>query len=101
MLASSVSGGIQSRSDRNESAKAASGQDFRQTLEQIAAKETQDVGETTLDTERDADGRSTWAFSAHPDEDTENGPSAERRQKPRPLSINPDEHLGQHLDLNG
>ncbi|MCG6156646.1 hypothetical protein [Rubinisphaera margarita] len=57
ILASSVSGGQQVRSGRNEAAQASSGQDFRSTIEALNSRQSGDVSEASLESDRDADGR--------------------------------------------
>ncbi|MCA8984163.1 MAG: hypothetical protein R3C12_08025 [Planctomycetaceae bacterium] len=66
-LASSISGSQQARPEQNTQRTESARQDFKVTLEALSAKTTGDVGDTTLEADRDADGRSLLHSGEHED----------------------------------
>lgn len=56
-LAGSVSGGQQVKAERDQAKADSSRQDFKATLESISSQHAENVDETSLGADRDADGR--------------------------------------------
>jgi len=66
IFASSVSGGQQVRSGRNEATQANAGQDFKSTIEALNNRQSGDVSEASLESDRDADGREAFGGDEEP-----------------------------------
>ncbi len=103
-LASSLAGGQQARPAQNQQRADAAQQDFKGTLEKLAAKTSGDVDNTQMEADRDADGQYFSAFhqSDQPPEDQEkpeNGASrSEHNATPRTQDL--DSTRGRLLDFD-
>ncbi len=98
-IASSVAGGQQARPGKDSAKAAAASQDFRSNLQAKEARAVEDVGETTLETDRDADG---YYLPDHPEnENREQTPEQQKKTTTSTRrSIDPDQMIGTHLDLD-
>ncbi len=84
IFASSVSGGQQVRSGRNEAAQANAGQDFKSTIEALSSRQSEDVSEASLESDRDADGREAFGGDdQQPDQHEAAMKNLERLQDPK------------------
>lgn len=99
-IASSASGGQQARPGQNSAKAAAASQDFRSNMETKASHALEDVEETTLNADRDADG---FYLPDHPEGEEELQSSEKQKKETQSRShrsVDPDRILGTHLDLD-
>ncbi len=99
-IASSVAGGQQARPGQDSAKAAAASQDFRSNLQAKESRAVEDVGETTLETDRDADG---FYLPDQPEGEQEQNSSQEQEKQLQTRShrsVDPDHMIGTHLDLD-
>lgn len=103
-LASSLAGGQQARPEQNQQRADAARQDFKGTLENLAAKTSGDVDNAQMEADRDADGQYASAFhqsdqQAEDQQQPQNGASqSEKNGTPRSPDLDPTR--GRLLDLD-
>ncbi len=98
-IASSVAGGQQARPGQDSAKAAAASQDFRSNLQAKEASAVEDVGETSLETDRDADG---FYLPDQPENENEQQSSEKPKDSTASShrSVDPDQMIGTHLDLD-
>ncbi|TWT64472.1 hypothetical protein [Rubinisphaera italica] len=100
LIASSVSGGQQNRPGQNEATKAQAGQDFKDSLNALTSHQSEDVGETSLESDRDADGRDAPHEHHEPADPHEEARANLDRLKAEKRIPDTDQMVGQFLDLD-
>lgn len=99
-IASSAAGGQQARPGQDSAKAAAASQDFRSNMETKASRALEGVEETTLNTDRDADG---FYLPDHPEGDEEQQSPEKQKEETQShshRSVDPDHIVGTHLDLD-
>ena len=99
-IAGSVSGAQKPEADSSQTKAEAAAQKFQLDRQSMSASNLDDVSQTELSSERDADGRQAWDFSGEPnDADAQRQDAGQSAQNSR-RSVDATGELGQRLDLD-
>ena len=101
-LASSVAGTQKNNALKNEARAEAAGRDFKTDLDSLTIKQSGDVGEAELSSDRDVDGRLLGGHDDSEEQETteEESASSNGSTSSHPRSVDPNHELGSHLDLD-